>query len=586
MARSGSSTAVAANTKRKRTEAADGNPPAKRQAKNKVASTPTRVSARTAEAAAKRIQMAKDAEEKAKGQAQAEARKRVARQAAPEKAAATKVATKSKTSKTSTAAATKNAKKPAATKQTSKQALGKRARNDDDESATKKPRIGPKPKATPRATKPAVPKPQKLTAKIILNEAPKARLQLFVFGEGGSGELGLGATDGSTEVTRPRYNAKLAPDTVGVVQLAAGAMHGVALTHDNQILTWGNADKGTIARENDGQEELDDDTGLSPFDATPTPIKLPAGIVFTQVAASDNGGHAVTDDGFVYGWGSFKNGEGKHVFSYDKKTNSTLEFQSTLTKIDGLKNIKKIATGANHVLALDTKGNVFAWGFSDQGECGRRPIERRPWNTLTPTPVALPKGNKIIDIFAAGFNSFALDRNGKVFAWGANSSAQAGIARNAGEQEAVIYKPEIIKAIPKPAAMVAGGSSHTVVATQDGDLYIWGKATDGLMGFKDLPEEHLAYSDSGKGSMLLVPTKLPNLPPVKFISASTRANIAVTEDGDAYSWGYNDSYDVGQGADIDTVEVATKIASKKKIVVAGAGSGWGYIAAEADVPAN
>ena len=539
---------------------------------------------------------------KVNAKAKAAAPERASRRAADEKMAvpkttnnargASKTASKNKTSAAATGKKEDKAvaaKKPTKTTpaKAPKQSLGKRSLEDENEAAAKKKRVEPKPKPKPAPRAAKIPK---ATAKAIINQAPTKRLEIFVFGEGGGGELGLGSSESAIDVARPRFNPNLAPDTVGVVQLAPGAMHGIALTHESNILTWGVNDDAALGRRKPDAtvDDSDEDTGLSAFDSSPMAItadKFPPGVVFTQIAASDSGGWALTDDGHVFGWGSFRNGEGRKGFWVDDQTHEATQHQWDPVQVPGLKNIKKIAAGANHVLALDTKGAVFAWGISDQGQTGRRPVERRQWDTLKPTPVALPKGNKIVNIFAQGDNSFAIDRDGKVYAWGANSGAQAGIRRNAGQPEACLYKPEIITGIPDAAAMVAGGASHTAVATQSGDVYIWGKATDGMMGFSPLPTADVAQTDSGKGLMLLAPTKMPNLDHVAYISANTRQTIAVTRDGEAYSWGQNDLYEAGQGNSEGTIEVATRMKSKhidgKKIVIAGAGSGWGYIAAEA-----
>jgi regulator of chromosome condensation len=70
----------------------------------------------------------------------------------------------------------------------------------------------------------------------VINEAPTQKLDVYVCGEGGSGELGLGTAKLAIDVKRPRLNPLLAKDTVGVVQLDCGGMHVIALTHGKSSL--------------------------------------------------------------------------------------------------------------------------------------------------------------------------------------------------------------------------------------------------------------------------------------------------------------------------------------------------------------
>ena len=165
----------------------------------------------------------------------------------------------------------------------------------------------------PKATKPAV----------ILNRAPTQRLRIYVFGEGAQGELGLGSEKGQTEVKRPRFNPHLAPSSVGVVQVAVGGMHTAALTHDNKIRTWGVNDQGALGRDttwdgglrdmDDNKSDSDSDTAseiaVNPHESTPEEMDMsafPNGTIITQLAASDSATFALTAEGFVYGWGTFR----------------------------------------------------------------------------------------------------------------------------------------------------------------------------------------------------------------------------------------------------------------------------------------
>lgn len=177
----------------------------------------------------------------------------------------------------------------------------------------------PKPKKARVAKAPITRKPK---PKVVINKAPSQKLRVFVCGEGSQGELGLGSAKGTVDVKRPRLNALLAAEDVGVVQVAAGGMHCVALTHDGKVLTWGVNDQGALGRDTAWEGGLKDidaksdcssdsgsDTGLNPHESTPTAIPsdaFPEGTVIVQVAAGDSSSFALTDDGLVYGWGTFR----------------------------------------------------------------------------------------------------------------------------------------------------------------------------------------------------------------------------------------------------------------------------------------
>jgi regulator of chromosome condensation len=187
--------------------------------------------------------------------------------------------------------------------------------------SSKKRKVASEPASAPRA-----PKRQKTEEP--LNEAPSQKLDIYVFGSGESGELGLGHVSRNgkkpTDVKRPRLNGLLDASAVGVVQMAVGGMHCVALTHDGKILTWGVNDNGALGRdttweaptrdidaESDSDEDSDSDgeSGLSPKESTPTAVSAEffskdAGDL-VQVAATDSASFVLTSKGFVYGCGTF-----------------------------------------------------------------------------------------------------------------------------------------------------------------------------------------------------------------------------------------------------------------------------------------
>lgn len=157
-----------------------------------------------------------------------------------------------------------------------------------------------------------VPKPKK-----IINHAPTRKLDVFVCGEGSSGELGLGNSRKAIDVKRPRLNHNLSASKVGVVHIAVGGMHAAALTHDGLIYTWGVNDQGALGRDtkwektaNDEPDIDEDETvDLNPIECAPMPIPtehFPQDTIFTHLACGDSTTFALTDNGEVWGWGTFR----------------------------------------------------------------------------------------------------------------------------------------------------------------------------------------------------------------------------------------------------------------------------------------
>jgi regulator of chromosome condensation len=177
----------------------------------------------------------------------------------------------------------------------------------------------------PKRIKPAVGRPKRGTSLVqtsipLSNPVPTVRLDVYVFGEGSAGELGLGPKN-AIDVKRPRLNTNLDAEKVGAVDIAAGGMHAVALTRDNQILTWGVNDNYALGRETSWEGQLRDmdaanddsisdasDVELNPRESTPTAIpadKFPPGTRVVRVAAGDSATFVLTEQGSVYGWGTF-----------------------------------------------------------------------------------------------------------------------------------------------------------------------------------------------------------------------------------------------------------------------------------------
>ncbi len=272
--------------------------------------------------------------------------------------------------------------------------------------------------------------------------------------------------------------------------------------------------------------------------------------------------------------------------------------QKTPIKIPELSNIKSLAAGGNHMLALDKSGNVWSWGDASQYQLGRVVTEKYRHNALKPTMQTGLHRNDTTYIAAGGYHSFAVDEQDRVWAWGLNNYGQTGVLRNAGEDNAVIVRPSLVRSLYGTTIVdIQGGLHHSVACSDEGELFSWGRCDDGQAGVprKDLPEE-----DVVGGSILLKPVTIPgklSYPDIRLmrlimsgitaqrVAVGIDNSFAIDADGKVYSWGFSLNYRTGQGTE-ETIDGATRIentAVKDRVLsFAGCGGQFSVLASPAE----
>jgi regulator of chromosome condensation len=480
--------------------------------------------------------------------------------------------------------------------------------SDEEREASPPPAKKARKVAEPKARK-ATPEAKHRKPLKVINEPPTTVLDVYVFGAGENGELGLGAdkVDGKkpTDVKRPRLNHNLKGK--GVVQIGCGGMHVLALTRDNKILTWGVNDNCALGRNtkwegglrdmdaDEDDDEDNDESGLNPLESTPGEVdmsEVEENTTFVQVVGSDSASFALTSEGKVYGWGTFRASDG--ILGFTEKVHE----QPRPTLLPELKKIKQLATGTNHVLALDDKGKIFAWGDGAQNQLARKVFEREILQSLRPVGIGnLPiRGSKPVKIACGSYHSFVLDSQGRVFGWGLNQYGQVGHKIDPDDEESKMQlKPRLVEALaPYKIVDIAGGEHHSVACTDDGKLLTWGRVEGHLLGLDedDFSEENTVYEkkhDERLPHSLFEPVPMEDVPPVESVAVGVDNSFAVTRDGRVYSWGFSVGYQTGQGQ-TDDVEEPTLIDNTairgKKIVFAGSGGPYSVVAAPAAAAAE
>lgn len=233
-----------------------------------------------------------------------------------------------------------------------------------------------------------------------------------------------------------------------------------------------------------------------------------------------------------------------------------------------------IAAGGNHILVLTTHGTILAWGAGEQGQLGRKILERRKIHGTVPEKVTLDsRTRKAVKIGAGSFHSFAVDDKGDVWGWGLNSMGQTGTGYMSAD-DFVVQLPKKVKRLSKgelggdTVVQIEGGNHHTLFLTESGKVYACGRSNAGQLGLADDDE---AFQDRIDPDFVPEPV-LVTFPdaedPIVQISSGPHNNMAVTKAGALYCWGQGTQGELG----VKDEEVRTP-----RIIVRKEGGAWAAV---------
>lgn len=259
-----------------------------------------------------------------------------------------------------------------------------------------------------------------------------------------------------------------------------------------------------------------------------------------QVASGSQHTLALKNDGTVWGWGNNWEGE-----LGDGTTTNRL----TPVKTTVLSGITAIASGWNHGLALRNDGTVWAWGDNSDGALGDGTTINRA------APAQVPGLTNVIAIAGGAFHSMALRSDGTLLSWGFNQAGQLGNGY-------ADYNPH-----PVPSQVVGltnvvairSGPYHSVAIRNDGTLWAWGSNSTGQIG-------------DGTTADAYVPLHVPGLSGVVAADGGLYFSVALLSNGTVWTWGWNAAGTLGDGTHSDTSRlVPGQVPGLSGVVAIGAG---------------
>eukprot|EP01133_Synstelium_polycarpum_P015240 gene15240-18039_t len=323
--------------------------------------------------------------------------------------------------------------------------------------------------------------------------------QLWTFGSGSFGKLGLGSTEDYKIPMQVR-------PTISFAYVACANEHTLALSVDGQIYSWGFGRKGRLGLGNENASVLPASVYLPGLSTTNgRPIKVHAG------GASSA---CITDTGLVFTWGYNKYGQLGlgHVTEVVNRPTQVIHFNSLVKP-------HVLSVGDRHMAAVDTDGFLYTWGSNAEYQLGdgssfdkSTPTKLKVWGkfvhvacggdyTTGVTDTADENGLYLWGTFPdyhanvpkkiatnvvssscssdCGKNVLAICRNGEVLSFGWSRYGQAGIITDTvplSRLESLVGEP----------AQVACGSYHSAV--------LYKSPIDAIYQLVKLGHVDLAYS--------------------------------------------------------------------------------------------
>lgn len=362
---------------------------------------------------------------------------------------------------------------------------------------------------------------------------------VLTFGQGDVGQLGLG--EDIMEKKKPSLVSF--EDSKKMVDVVAGGMHTVCITEDGEVYTFGCNDEGALGREA-GDDGAEFTAGKVPLDAK-----------VVQASAGDSHTVALTDEGKVYAWGTFRDGNGPIGLTLEG-----LKKKPYLIPLD--ETVVQIASGNDHLCMLTDKGELYTIGCGEQGQLGRiaecfsiRGGRKGVKILLDPSVVICKrvrgKGKVLFDaIWCSNYCTFArVQGGGGIYGFGLNNYHHLGL-----EDIKSWFTPQPIPSFSTlQVQSISGGQHHSIILDNEGRLHAVGRTDYGRLGLGEGCQE--SYEPA-----LISAAKMEKF---TYLGCGASVSLGCTDTGDVYSWGMGSNLQLGNGDEDEDLLEPTRIVSKQ-----------------------
>ena len=250
-----------------------------------------------------------------------------------------------------------------------------------------------------------------------------------------------------------------------IISIGCGDRHSVALHASGELYSWGGTLYGKLGRSGDSHNAYYLVTALQ-------------GKRVTQVACGNWHTAVCTDEGEVFSFG----GGGKH---FNRGALGTGDTEDSLTPrrlpaFGSSVQVRNVVCGGYHTLALTADRRVYSWGRGEFGQLGHGSDNNETEPRLLD---ALSREGRVQTLAAGENHSLAAMETGEVWSWGYGQQGQLG--HGEGKNEKLPRRVAFFTQRNVAVVQVAAGWRHSLALTVDMVVYSWGHGDKGQLGLGD-----------------------------------------------------------------------------------------------------
>jgi len=197
----------------------------------------------------------------------------------------------------------------------------------------------------------------------------------------------------------------------------------------------------------------------------PVPLMEEPGFLLTSLVCGYHHSAAITEKGELFTWGRGVFGQLGHG---NHESYSVPMPVSALSQVP----ILQVSCGWQHSLALSQSGQVYSWGYGDDGQLGQGSTQ----DYITPTVIPGLRDVAVVKVACGHSHTGCIAAEGEGYMWGLGPDARLFFL----SAEPTVSPVPIH--FPSPITAMSLGVSHSAVVTEDGAVYAAGVGSEGQLG--------------------------------------------------------------------------------------------------------